>query len=177
VPGGRFSFTPERDQDTVAKIDLERRVVVQRVAFPAGSRPFMLRVRPDARAVWVQTQATAMNVVLDTESMEIVRSTPVGRDPEQSAFQPNHGPYGLIAHLASDALFVLDSNSGDVMTRIELGESQGNICFGPDGAIAFVTSPSSNSIIVVDMAQLTVVGHIPTGMRPQGLVLLNPSLP
>jgi YVTN family beta-propeller protein len=177
VPNGRFGFTPERDQDTVAKIDLERRVVVQRVAFPAGSRPFMLRVRPDGRAVWVQTQATAMNVVLDAESMEIVQSAPVGRDPEQSAFQPDGGPYGLIAHLASNALFVLDSDSGDVVTRIELGESQGNICFSPDGTIAFVTSPSSNSVVVVDMAHLTVGGRIPTGMRPQGLVLLNPSLP
>jgi YVTN family beta-propeller protein len=137
----------------------------------------MLRVRPDGGAVWVQTQATAMNVVLDAESMEIVRSTPVGRDPEQSAFQPNGGPHGLIAHLASDALFVLDSGSGDVVTRIELGQSQGNICFTPDGATAFVTSPSLNAVVVIDMAELAVVGHIPTGMRPQGLVLLNPSLP
>lgn len=136
----------------------------------------MLRVRPDGRAVWVQTQATAMNVVLDAESMAVMQSTPVGRDPEQSAFQPG-GPYGLIAHLASDALFVLDRTSGDVVTRIELGESQGNICFRPDGAVAFVTSPSDNSVLVVDMDQLAVVGRIPTGMRPQGLVLLNPSAP
>jgi YVTN family beta-propeller protein len=177
VPNGQFGFTPERDQDTVAKIDLERRTVVQRVAFPAGSKPFMLRVRPDGRVVWVQTSATAMNVVLDTESMEVVQSTPVGRDPEQSAFQPSGGPYGLIAHLASQALFVLDSNSGAVVTRIELGKSQGNICFSPDGATAFVTSPSGDEVVVVDMARLTVVGQIPTGMHPQGLVLLNPSLP
>jgi YVTN family beta-propeller protein len=177
VPNGRFGFTPERDQDTVAKIDLERRTVVQRVAFPPGSKPFMLRVRPDGRVLWVQTQATAMNVVLDAESMEVLQSVPVGKDPEQSAFQPGGGPYGLIAHLASDALFVLDSGSGDVVTQIEFGQSQGNICFSPDGALAFVTSGSGNEVVVVDMASLTIVGHIPTGMHPQGLVLLNPSLP
>jgi YVTN family beta-propeller protein len=118
-----------------------------------------------------------MNVVLDTESMEVLRSAPVGKDPEQSAFQPNGGPYGLIAHLASEALFVLDSASGDVVTRIELGKSQANICFSPDGATAFVTSPSGNEVVVIDMTNLTVAGFIPTGLQPQGLVLFNPSLP
>lgn len=177
MPNGQFGFTPERDQDTVAKVDLARRTVVQRVALPAGSKPFMLRVRPDGRVLWVQTQGTAMNVVLDTGSLAVLQSVPVGKDPEQSAFQPNGGPYGLIAHLASDALFVLDSGAGDVVTRLELGESQGNICFSPDGALAYVTSPSADEVMVVDMATLTLVGHIPTGLRPQGLVLLDPSLP
>jgi YVTN family beta-propeller protein len=137
----------------------------------------MLRVRPDGRVVWVQTQATALNVVLDAETMEVVHSAPAGRDPEQSAFQPNGGPYAMIAHLASDALFVLDSRTGAVVTTIELGKSQANICYSPDGATAFVTSPSGNEVVVVDMTTLAVVGSIATGMQPQGLVLLNPSQP
>ena len=48
TPDGRFGFTPERDQDTVSRIDLATRRVVQTVEFPAGSKPYMLRVSPDS---------------------------------------------------------------------------------------------------------------------------------
>ena len=116
-----------------------------------------------------------MNVVLDTESLEVLHSAPVGKDPEQSAFQPNGGPYAMIAHLASDALFVLESSTGAVVTRIDLGKSQANICYSPDCATAFVSSPSGNEVVVVDMTTLAVVDSIATGVQPQGLVLLDPS--
>jgi len=36
TPDGLFGFTPERDQDTVAKVDLAARTIVKRVSFPAG---------------------------------------------------------------------------------------------------------------------------------------------
>jgi YVTN family beta-propeller protein len=132
----------------------------------------MLRVSPDGKVIWVQTQGTNENIVLDVETMGQLNSSQAGIDPEQSAFQPG-GPYGLIAHIASNSLVVLEATSGDRVGQIKVGESQGNICYGPDGATAFVTSLGGNEVIVVDMLKLTVVGSIPTGAAPQGLVLLD----
>jgi YVTN family beta-propeller protein len=134
----------------------------------------MLRVSPDGSVVWVQTAVTANNVVLDAGSMQILKSVFAGEDPEQSAFQPNGGAYGLIAHIDSTALYVLDAKTGESVKTIELGEAQGNICFSPDGGTAFVTSFDGNEVVVVDMTKLAVAGRIPTGREPQGLVLLNP---
>jgi DNA-binding beta-propeller fold protein YncE len=134
----------------------------------------MLRVSPDGKVVWVQTQATSENVVLDVETMAIRSSVPVGTDPEQSAFQPAGGRYGLIAHVASTALVVLDAANGNRVTSIEIGGSQGNISFSPDGSLAFVSATNQNQVVVVDMNTLSISARIPTCAEPQGLILLDP---
>jgi DNA-binding beta-propeller fold protein YncE len=175
TPDGAFGFTPERDADTVSRVDLETMRIVHTVPFPAGSKPFMLRLTPDATRLWVQTSGTNENVILDAESLAVLGSTPVGLDPEQVAFQPG-GPYALIAHLQSDALFVLDATTGAVVTTIECGATQANICYTPDGAFAFVASPSGDDVIVVDMARLAIVDRISTVAEPFGLVLLDPAI-
>ena len=136
----------------------------------------MLRVSPDGRYLWVQTAGTDQNVVLDTVTMEALVTASAGHDPEQSAFQPG-GPYALIAHLQSTALVVLNSATGAPVTSLELGRNQANICYTPDGATAFVTSPDGNEVLVIDMAELAVAGTIPTGAGPMGLVLLDPCSP
>lgn len=145
---------------------------MQRVGFPPGSEPFMLRVSPDGRYVWVQTSATGTNVVLDADSMEVLGTTKVGTDPEQSAFQPD-GAYGLIAHLASDDLVVLESPGGSEVKRIPFDTSQGNISFAPDGATAFVSSPGSGEVFVIDMATLSIRSRIDGVPGAMGLVLLK----
>lgn len=157
-------------------MDLLRREIVQRIPFPAGSEPFMLRVSPDGAVVWVQTQGTNENWVLDTTTMAVLAVAEAGVDPEQSAFQPG-GPYGLIAHLLSNALVVLDQATGARLGEIQVGTSQGNVSFTPDGRTAFASSMGGNDVLVVDMARLAIVDRIPTVQGPQGLVLLDPASP
>jgi DNA-binding beta-propeller fold protein YncE len=77
----------------VSKIDLATRAVVRTVAFPAGSRPWMLRVSPNGKQVWVQTGEAGTNVVLDAESLAVLQTTPVGKQPVEAAFQPGDGRY------------------------------------------------------------------------------------
>ena len=48
--------------------------------FPRGSKPYMLRVSPDGKVVWVQTSGAKTNVVLDAESMETLHERTDGRD-------------------------------------------------------------------------------------------------
>jgi YVTN family beta-propeller protein len=172
TPDGTFGYTPERDADTVSRVDLDALRIVRTVQFPGGSKPFMLRLTPDARRLWVQTSGTNENAILDAETLAVLGSTPVGLDPEQVAFQPG-GPYALIAHLQSDALFVLDTATGAVVTTIACGATQANICYTPEGALAFVASPSGDDVIVVDMARLAIVDRISTVPQPFGLVLLD----
>ena len=171
-PDGAFGYTPERDSDTVSKVDLAARRIVRTVAFPSGSKPFMLRLTPDGTRLWVQTSGTNENYILDADTLEILSSTSVGLDPEQVAFQPR-GPYALIAHLQSNALYVLETATGAVVTQIDCGATQANISYLPDGSLAFVASPSGNHVLVVDMGRLTVVDRISTVRQPFGLVLLD----
>jgi YVTN family beta-propeller protein len=134
----------------------------------------MLRVSPDGKYVWVQTGQANTNVVLDAETMAVLQTSPTGKQPVQSAFQPNGGRYGLVTHFEDTFVLVLERQTGKEVTRIELGDPQANASFTPDGATAFVTVMGGDEVAVIDMAQLAVVGRIKTGHEPMGLVLLDP---
>ena len=172
TPDGRFNFTPERDSDTVSKFDVASRRLVKTVQFPTGSKPYMLRVSPDGRVVWVQTAVTNMNVVLDADTMEVLQETPVGKVPGSNAFQPE-GRYGLVTNTDDTFVSVLDRESGAAVTRIEVGAPQTTVSFTPDGMRAFVSVGMRNEVVAIDMRALAVAGRIPTGAGSFGLVLLE----
>lgn len=144
------------------------------MTFPSGSKPYMLRVTPDGRHVWVQTGAANTNVVLDAGTMETLVVEPTGKGPVQSAFGPANGDYGLITHLDEPFVLVLDRESGRAVTRIDVGAPQANASFTADGATAFVTVPTRDEVVAIDMAELTVVGRVTAGDEPMGVVVFDP---
>jgi DNA-binding beta-propeller fold protein YncE len=134
----------------------------------------MLRVTPDGRRVWVQTGADHTNVVLDAETLSILRTTPTGREPVTAAFQPNTRRYGLVTHLSDSFVLILDQSSGVELARVDVGGSQANAGFTPDGSFAFVTVTATDEVAIIDLESRTVVGRIRVGSQPMGLVLLDP---
>jgi YVTN family beta-propeller protein len=161
----------------VSKIDLATRTIVKRVDFPAGSKPYMLRVSPDGTVLWVQTASAMTNVVLDVETMKALHTEPTGKGPVQSAFGPLDGRYGLVTHLEESFVLVIDRATGKTVQRIDVGGPQANASFMPDGATAYVTLTKQNAVVAIDMAELAIVGTISAGGEPMGLVLLDPSTP
>jgi DNA-binding beta-propeller fold protein YncE len=149
------------------------RTIVKTITFPAGSRPYMLRVTPDGRHVWVQTAAAHTNVVLDADTMEVLETTPAGRGPVASAVSPAGGPHGIVTHTMEPFVLVLDAATGREVTRIDVGGPQTNVSFTPDGATAFVAVTMRDEVVAIDMQTLTVAGRIATAPRPFGLYLLE----
>ena len=137
----------------------------------------MLRVSPDGQTVWVQTAEAKTNVVLDVERMEAQHSEPTGSGPVQSAFGPSGARYGLVTHLEETFVSVLEQATGKTVQRIEVGGSQANVSFLPDGSVAYVTVTSRNEVVAIDMIELAVTGHIPAGEEPMGLVIIDPNAP
>jgi len=137
----------------------------------------MLRVAPDGRDLWVQTVGANTNVVLGVERMETRHTEPTGRGPVQSAFGPAGGRYGLVTHLEEPFVLALDRQTGREAGRIDVGAPQANASFAADGATAFVTVPSRNEVVVIDVAELAVVARIPAGEEPMGIVVFDPSSP
>jgi YVTN family beta-propeller protein len=152
------------------------RKIVKTVTFPAGSKPYMLRVAPDGKHLWVQTVGAQTNVVLDVESMDTLHTEATGRGPVQSGI-PAGGRYGLVTHDDDTFVLVLDGETGREVTRIEVGKPQANVSFTPVGTTAFVTVSSGDEVVAIDMAQLAIVARIPTGGQPMGLVLLDGTAP
>ena len=151
-------------------LDTETLKVVRRVQFPEGSKPWMLRVSPDGKEVWVQT-ATGSNLVLDAQSLETLHAEELGQQPVTVAFSPD-GRYNIVTHFADSWVAVMDPQSGKLIKRLEVGQNGANVSFRTDGRFGYVAVTGENTVAVVEMESLEVEKKLHTGEEPMGLIVL-----
>jgi DNA-binding beta-propeller fold protein YncE len=154
----------------VAVLDTETLKVAKRVNFPEGSKPWMLRVSPDGKEVWVQT-ATGSNLVLDTQTLETLHTEELGQQPVTVAFSPD-GRYNIVTHFADSWVAVMDPQSGKLIKRLEVGQNGANVSFRTDGRFGYVAVTGENTVAVVEMESLEVEKKLHTGESPMGLIIL-----
>jgi DNA-binding beta-propeller fold protein YncE len=154
----------------VAVLDTETLKVAKRVNFPEGSKPWMLRVSPDGKEVWVQT-ATGSNLVLGAQTLETLHTEELGQQPVTVAFSPD-GRYNLVTHFADSWVAVMDPQSGKLIKRLEIGQNGANVSFRTDGRFGYVAVTGENTVAVVEMESLEVEKKLHTGEEPMGLIVL-----
>jgi DNA-binding beta-propeller fold protein YncE len=154
----------------VAVLDTETLKVAKRVKFPEGSKPWMLRVSPDGKEVWVQT-ATGSNLVLDAQTLETLHTEELGQQPVTVAFSPD-GRYNIVTHFADSWVAVMDPQSGKLIKRLEVGQNGANVSFRTDGRFGYVAVTGENTVAVVEMESLEVEKKLHTGESPMGLIIL-----
>jgi DNA-binding beta-propeller fold protein YncE len=171
TPDGRYCFTPERESDTVSKIDMQTWQIVKTVTFPSGSKPHMLRVSPDGREVWVQTASANTNAVLSVDDLSTLAEHPVGKTPVTNAWTPD-GRYSIITNQADTYATVWDAQSFTEVARLAVGQGGTNVGFTRDGNTAFVAVTGANAVAAVDVPKWNVAAQIKAGSQPQGLIIL-----
>jgi DNA-binding beta-propeller fold protein YncE len=171
TPDGRFAYTPERDQDTVSMFDTRTWELVKTVNFPQGSQPFMLRVSPDGKEVWVQTGKADTNVVLNAADLSTLATLPTGKGPVTNAWTPD-ARYSVVTNSGDTFASVFDAKTYTEVARLAVGQGGANIGFTRDGATGFMSVTGANSVAVIDMAKLNVVSQLKAGTQPQGLIVL-----
>jgi len=150
--------------------DTQTLKIVRRAEFPQGSKPWMLRVSPSGKEVWVQT-AGGTNNVLDSRTLEFKDTRTLGRSPVTNAWSPD-GRYSLVTHADDTWVAVMDARSYKLVKRIDVGQGGANIAFRPDGRYAYVAVSGANSVAVIDMAELELIKHLQAGSQPMGLIIL-----
>jgi DNA-binding beta-propeller fold protein YncE len=171
TPDGRYAYTPERDQDTVSMFDTRDWSLVKIVNFPPGSQPYMLRVSPDGKEVWVQTGKVDENTVLSAEDLSTLATMPTGKGPVTNAWTPD-GRYSLVANSSDTFASVFDASSRKEVARLMVGQGGSNFGFTRDGSTGFMSVTGANSVAVIDLAKFSVVSQIRAGTMPQGLIVL-----
>ena len=151
-------------------LDTESLGIVKRVGFPEGSKPWMLRVSPNGKEVWVQT-ASGQNVVLDSRTLETLHTEELGEQPVTVAFSPD-GRHAFVTHFADDWVAVMDPKSGKLLKRLEVGRNGANVSFRPDGKYGYVAVTGENAVAVVEMGSLEVEKRLAVGEGPMGLIVL-----
>ena len=154
----------------MAVLDTETLKVAKRVNFSEGSKPWMLRVSPDGKEVWVQT-ATGSNLVLDAQTLETLHTEELGQQPVTVAFSPD-GRYNIVTHFADSWVAVMDPQSGKLIKRLEVGQNGANVSFRTDGRFGYVAVTGENTVAVVEMESLEVEKKLHTGEEPMGLIVL-----
>lgn len=144
--------------------------VTKRIEFPQGSKPWMLRVSPDGREVWVQT-ASGTNVVLDAQTLERRHTERVGNAPVTTAWSPD-GRYNFVSLAGESYVAILDPQTGRVVKRLEVGKNNANVSFRPDGEYGYVAVTGENAVAVVEMESLEVESRLHAGEGPMGLIVL-----
>ena len=146
------------------------RKLVKTVAFPARSKPHMLRVSPDGREVWVQTVGANTNVVLSADDLSVLSTEPTGKAPVTNAWTPDRR-YSIITNGQDTVAQIVDARTFKELKRLTIGPGGSNIGFTKDGKTAFIAVRDANSVAVIDAEKLTLASHIKAGQQPQGLIV------
>lgn len=172
TPDGRYVFTPERNQDTVAQIDLRTFQVSRRISLGRGSWPHMLRVSPGGDRVWVQTARGNTNTFPGAADLSLLKTISVGRIPVTNAFRPD-GRVSYITNLGDGTISVVDTQRMTEIARIPVGPGPGVVGFSADGRFAFVSLRGRNAVAVLDARAHRVLKYIPAGKGPSGLLVTD----
>ena len=151
-------------------LDTNTLKITSRAEFPEGSKPWMLRVSPDGREVWVQT-ASGSNVVLDARTLEALHTEELGDQPVTTAWSPD-GRYNFVTHFADSWVAVMDAESGMLVKRLEVGKNGANVSLLPDSAYGYVAVTGEDAVAVVEMESLEVESRLDVGEEPMGLIVL-----
>ncbi|HJU35733.1 MAG TPA: beta-propeller fold lactonase family protein, partial [Nitrososphaera sp.] len=113
--------------------------------------------------------------VIDAIRHEIIKTIPVGNNPEYVALTPDQR-FALVTNLGSDTVSVIDVNSLSVVREIPIsGDGPHGIAFSADGGVAYISNMNSSDISVVNVATGQIIAMFPSsGIEPHQIVLRNP---
>jgi DNA-binding beta-propeller fold protein YncE len=146
------------------------RKLVKTVAFPAGSKPHMLRVSPDGEEVWVQTAEANTNVVLNASNLAVLATQPCGKQPVTNAWTRDRR-YSVVTNGQDTFAQIFDARTFKEVKRLTIGQGAANIGFSKDGRTAFIAVRGANEVAVIDLVKLGLESRIRGGTEPQGLIV------
>lgn len=136
----------------VAEIGLDNDLILRR--FEAGTNPHGLAITPDGRYLYATSTKTGSKEMKHAPS-------PGGADQRhhKEKGQEKQEP----ADTESGRVTVIDTRSGDIVARVEIGAGTHHAAVTPDGRFAVVTVPSEGGVAIISTRNQEVVRRIPTG--------------
>ena len=168
VGDGSRGYTGNMGSSTVSELDLRAGTFVR--TFDVPTQPEAINVTPDGREIWVGSNATGKVSVVDPATGAVTTAAEGFGWPYRILFTPDARTV-LMPDLRNEELRFLDRATKRELARITLagGGPQG-ITITPDGRYAFLSLSAQGRVAVIDVARREVVGHIPAGATPDGVV-------
>jgi PQQ-dependent catabolism-associated beta-propeller protein len=162
APSGRIFVTNERG-NTLSVINGETLEV--EATIDIGERPRGVGLSPDGTELYVAVSEENKIVVVDPNSLKILRDFEAGSDPEAFAVHPNGNIY--ISNEDDAKATVFDPKTGKQIAEIRVGLEPEGVAISPDGKRVIVTSESTNMLHVIKAPENIIENNILIGSRPR----------
>jgi DNA-binding beta-propeller fold protein YncE len=131
-------------------------------------------VSPDGRWVWAGNRAEDTVSIIDTRSLQLVKTLESPGFPYRVEFTPD-GRYALVPHATSGSLMVGDVSAQEVIRHIPLGMTQvekpstAGVFPHPDNTHAFVTVRNDNAMLVLNLETGETLARVEVQSSPDGV--------
>ena len=161
-----------RDSNDIAFMDQKTRKIVGKTFLGNNVNPHMAMMSPDGR--YVVTGGTRANkaFVIDTRTLQLVKTIPVDLAPEHLAFSPD-GRWYYQGNPDGDSISVIDMQSLSRIKTIPGFAEPLNVTFTPDGSKAYVGNYGAHWIGVIDVRRHELLKKIQVAEVP-GVARLDP---
>ena len=132
-----------------------------------GSEGFDLS--PDMKEIWVANATDRTLSIIDVATRRVVATLPDAIEhANRLKFTPD-GRHVLVSSLGGTALTIYDAATRQPIKQLDLGKGAAGILIEPNGRRAFISCSPDNTVAVLDLTTLEVIGHINAGGEPDGL--------
>jgi YVTN family beta-propeller protein len=161
-----------RDSNDIAFMDIKTKKLVGSVFLGNNVNPHMVMMSPDGR--YVVTGGTRANkaYIIDTKTLQLIKTIPVDIAPEHLAFSPDSRWY-YQGNPDGDSISVIDMQSLSKIKTIPGFAEPLNVTFLPDGSKAYVGNYGAHWVGVIDVRRHELTKKIQIADVP-GVAKLDP---
>ena len=124
---------------------------------------------PDGREVWAASAQDGTITIVDAATKRVTQTLDAHVEGANRLQITPNGKLALVSTLRGPAVVVFDVAARREVKRIPVGTGAAGILIQPDGARAYVACTPDDYVAVIDLASLTVTGHVDAGKQPDGL--------
>lgn len=187
TPDERLAFVANIRSGSVSVIDLVKRELMK--VIPTGAGAEGVFAHPTRPEVWVTNRDADTVTIIDTNTVDVVRTLESGRFPIRVAITPD-GAHALVSCARGGDVWVYDVEKREKITTIAMDaralseEERQKRLFGdqfdespvpvgiliePSGERAYVANTNADVVTVLDLKTWRVAGRLIAGKEPDGM--------
>lgn len=144
---------------------------------PAGRGSEGFDLSPDGKQIWVANAQDGTVTIIDVAAKKATQTFPISVRGNRLKITPDSKQVlvsGSPSGQSKANVVILDFATHNELKTFDLGGGSAGILIVPDGSRAYVAVSAKNEVVVLDLKNLEITGHIATGKGPDGLAWAAP---
>jgi YVTN family beta-propeller protein len=136
---------------------------------PVGRGVEGFDLSPDGKEIWAANAQDGTVSIVDVASKTVTQTLAANvTGANRLKFTPD-GKLAFVSTLGGPDVVIIDAGTRREVKRLKVGRGAAGIQMQPDGLRAYVACTPDNTVAVIDLKSLDVIGRIDAGGQPDGL--------